>query len=86
MRIECHPLIASTLPLLTLQSTLNTAISHANTLIDVPITNCVLWGREDLAAQSLTAMKSTFNEPPEGNNGGSAGLVRRARIPLVLDP
>ena len=43
-------------------------------------------GREDMAVQSLTAMESKYNEPPEGDNGSGAGLVSRARIPLTLNP
>ena len=42
-------------------------------------------GREDMAVQSLTAMESKYNEPPEGDNGSGAGLVSRARMPLTLN-
>ena len=31
-------------------------------------------------------MERKYNEPPEGDNGGGAGLVSRARIPLTLNP
>ena len=37
---------------------------------------------QNAALQPLTAMKSKYNEPSEGDNGSGAGLVSRARIPL----
>jgi hypothetical protein len=43
-------------------------------------------GRKDMAVQPLTAMKSKYNETPEGDNGSGAGLVSRAQIPLTLNP
>jgi len=40
-----------------------------------------------MAVQPLTAMESKYNEPSEGDDGSSAGLlVSRARIPLTLNP
>ena len=37
--------------------------------------------------QSLTTLESEYNKSPEeDNNGGGAGLVSRARMPLKLSP
>jgi hypothetical protein len=36
--------------------------------------------------QSLAAFESACNKSPEEDNGGGAGLVSRARMPLKLNP
>ena len=37
-----------------------------------------------MAVQPLTAMKSKYNEPSEGDSRSSAGLVSHARISLKI--
>ena len=42
--------------------------------------------RAGMSVQPLAALESKYNEPPEGGNRSGMGLVRRARMPLTLNP